>query len=159
MVKIALASQTPDFADPARVLSGMNQVFRGKIEEGFITASYVLFDAEARELRYASAGHQPALLWRRSGGSLQECSESRIILGRFPQARDTNTFVPLVPGDRILVCTDGILEAANGAGEFFGDTQLKPLIASHAGLGPDASRICFSRGRPHGPARPRWTTT
>ena len=65
-----------------------------------------------------------------------ECAESGIILGRFPQARFKNTTLPLMPGDRILIYTDGVLEAANRAGEFFGDTQLKPLIKSHMDLAP-----------------------
>jgi sigma-B regulation protein RsbU (phosphoserine phosphatase) len=136
MVKVAFASQAERATDPAQVLNGMNQVFCGKIEEGFITACYLLFDTEAGKLRYASAGHPPALLWRGDGGRLLECAESGIILGRFPQARFKNTALPLMPGDRILVYTDGVLEAANRAGEFFGDTQLKPLIKSHIDLAP-----------------------
>jgi phosphoserine phosphatase RsbU/P len=137
MVKVAFASQARHGADPAQVLSGMNQVFCGKLEEGFITASYLLFDKAACELRYASAGHPPALLWRRSSGSLQECSKSGIILGRFSQARYASSSLPLAAGDRILIYTDGVLEAANRTGEFFGDTQLKPLMASQGHLAPD----------------------
>lgn len=137
MVKVAFASQAGHATDPARLLSGMNQIFCGKIEEGFITACYLLFDEEACELRYASAGHPPALLWHRSDGGLQECSESGIILGRFSEARYTNTSRPLMAGDRILIYTDGVLEAVNRSGEFFGDTQLKALVASSGALGPD----------------------
>jgi len=136
MVKVAFASQAEHATDPAQVLNGMNQVFCGKIEEGFITACYLVFDTEACELRYASAGHPPALLWRREGGRLLECAESGIILGRFPQARFTNSALPVMPGDRILIYTDGVLEAVNRAGEFFGDTQLRPLMKSHLDLAP-----------------------
>jgi sigma-B regulation protein RsbU (phosphoserine phosphatase) len=134
MVKVAFASQAERATDPAQVLEGMNQVFCGKIEEGFITACYLVFDTEACELRYASAGHPPALLWRRDSGRLLECSEGGIVLGCFPQARFRNTALALMPGDRILLYTDGVLEAANRADEFFGDTQLKPLMKSHIDL-------------------------
>lgn len=136
MVKVAFASQAERATDPAKVLEGMNQVFCGNIEEGFITASYLVFDTEASELRYASAGHPPALLWRRDGGRLLECAESGVVLGCFPQARFKNIALPLMPADRILIFTDGVLEAANRAGEFFGDTQLKPLMKSHIDLTP-----------------------
>ncbi len=44
MLKIAFAAQVPHAADPAQVLSGLNQALCGKFEHHFVTAAYVFVD-------------------------------------------------------------------------------------------------------------------
>ena len=67
MVKVALLAQSPHADAPALVLSGINQIFCGQLERQFVTAAYVYVDAAAGRLRYAAAGHPPALLVSRDG--------------------------------------------------------------------------------------------
>jgi len=135
MLKVAFAGQTAHAEDPARVLAGLNRALCGKFEEHFVTAAYVFVDLEKFAVRYAGAGHPPLLLASRSG-PLAPISESReieangLMLGLFPEATYSSVEVQLDAGDRILLYTDGILEAMNSTREEFGKSRLKQFLAA-----------------------------
>jgi len=135
MLKVAFAGQTAHAADPARVLAGLNRALCGKFEEHFVTAAYVFVDLDKFVLRYAGAGHPPVLLAPRSNAHGRE-SESReveangLMLGLFPEAAYSSVEIPLDAGDRVLLYTDGILEAMNSAREEFGKSRLKKFLAA-----------------------------
>jgi phosphoserine phosphatase RsbU/P len=134
MLKVAFAGQTAHAEDPARVLAGLNRALCGKFEEHFVTAAYVFIDLNKFVLRYAGAGHPPMLLAPRTNAHGRE-SESReveangLMLGLFPEAMYSSVEIPLDPGDRVLLFTDGILEAMNSAREEFGKSRLKKFLA------------------------------
>ena len=136
MVKVAAAAQAPHAASPGRVLTGMNQIFQLKSQ--FITAVYAFLDLEAGRLTWASAGHPPPLLWKKRDGAVLELLQSGMVLGRLRRAAYTEASVPLEPGDRLLLFTDGIPEALNPAGEPFGDARLREILAEASGLSADA---------------------
>ena len=137
MLKVAFAGQTAHAGDPARVLTGLNRALCGKFEEHFVTAAYVFVDLAKLVLRYAGAGHPPLLLAPRNNAQGRE-SESReieangLMLGLFPDAAYSAVEIPLGAGDRILLYTDGILEAMNAAREEFGKSRLKKFLAAYA---------------------------
>jgi len=137
MLKVAFAGQTAHAEDPARVLTGLNRALCGKFEEHFVTAAYVFVDLDKLVLRYAGAGHPPLLLAPRNSAQGRE-SESReieangLMLGLFPDAAYSAVEIPLGAGDRILLYTDGILEAMNAAREEFGKSRLKKFLAAYA---------------------------
>jgi serine phosphatase RsbU (regulator of sigma subunit) len=132
MLKVAAAAEIPHAASPARVLSEMNQIFHGKLRNQFITAFCVFLDLEEGRLTWAGAGHPPALLWRRSTGRVEELAPGGPVMGRLRRAPYAETALPLEPGDRLLLFTDGIPEALSPAGEPFGDERLRGLLAAHA---------------------------
>jgi sigma-B regulation protein RsbU (phosphoserine phosphatase) len=134
MLKVAVAAEAPHAASPARVLSEMNQIFHGKLRNQFITAFCVFADLEEGRITWASAGHPPALLWRRSEGRVEELGAGGPVMGRLRRATYTESALPFSPGDRLLLFTDGIPEALSPAGEPFGDERLQDLLASHANL-------------------------
>ena len=74
------------------------------------------------------------LVWRDSEQKVYEFREKGIILGQFEDARYQNIEVGLESGDRFLLYTDGIIEAANAEGDCFGWTLFKEFISSHANL-------------------------
>lgn len=137
MLKVAFAAQTAHAEDPARVLTGLNRALCGKFEEHFVTAAYIFIDLDTLILRYAGAGHPPLLLSPRTNAQGRE-SESReiesngLMLGLFPEAAYSAVEIPLSVGDRILLYTDGILEAMSIAREEFGKSRLKKFLASYA---------------------------
>ena len=135
MLKVAFAGQTACAQDPARVLAGLNRALCGKFEEHFVTAAYVFVDLEKFVLRYAGAGHPPLLFAPRTNENGRD-SESReveangLMLGLFPEAAYSFVEIPLDAGDRVLLFTDGILEAMNSAREEFGKSRLKKFLAA-----------------------------
>ncbi len=60
--------------------------------------------------------------------------EKGIILGQFEDAQYQNIDLDLKSGDRFILYTDGIIEATNAAGDFFGWDLFKEFITSHASL-------------------------
>lgn len=137
MLKVAVAAEAPHAASPARVLSEMNQIFHGKLKNQFITAFCAFLDLEAGRVAWAGAGHPPALLWRQQEGRVEELAPGGPVMGRLRRAAYSETSLPLGPGDRLLLFTDGIPEALSPAGEPFGDPRLQDFLARHASLPPE----------------------
>ncbi len=135
MVKLAAASQRAVAADPSRFLSGMNSALFGNTQNQFVTAAYVHLNSESRELRYSAAAHPPMLLVR--DGGVTQIEENGLMLAAFAFASYSTTVHKIEPGDRIVMYTDGIVEASNAAGDFFGQDALCELLTETRALSPE----------------------
>src|ERR1039458_10825483 len=102
-----------------------------------LTAAYVYLNAESRELRYSAAGHPPMLLLRNDG--VIEIEENGLMLAAFDFASYSNATHRLEPGDRLLLYTDGIVEASNALGNLLGQKGRTELLRETAGLSPSAA--------------------
>jgi sigma-B regulation protein RsbU (phosphoserine phosphatase) len=131
MLKVALAAQSPHACDPARVLAGLNKTLWGKFKYHFVTAVYVFVDLEKKSMSYAGAGHPPLLLWRTSTGSASEVVENGLLLGLFPEQTYSAVELPVEPGDKAVLYTDGILETRSPSGQEFGDLFKAFLESNH----------------------------
>ena len=134
MVKLAATSQRAHASDPAALLSGMNAALCGNTQSQFVTAAYVHLDATAAQIRYSAAGHPPMLLLR--NGQASSIQENGLMLAAFDFATYANATHPLQSGDRLVLYTDGIVEAANSTGEFFGTDALLAELQKTARLSP-----------------------
>jgi sigma-B regulation protein RsbU (phosphoserine phosphatase) len=135
MVKLAATSQRPNAAEPAALLSGMNQTLYGNTQNQFVTAAYVHLDADSASLRYAAAAHPPMLLLR--AGEVITIEENGLMLAAFPFATYSTAIHPIEPRDRFLLYTDGLIEAANVEGAEFGQQRLSSLLAESEVLSPE----------------------
>jgi serine phosphatase RsbU (regulator of sigma subunit) len=140
MTTVAFASQKPHAADTARTLAEMNRVLCGHFESRYVTAAYVFFETTRRSLRYSRAGHPPPLLWRAASQRIDKLADGAIVLGLLEHAAYGSTEIPFEPGDRLILYTDGLLEAENPAGEWFGDAELNGAIREYASR--DAEAFC-----------------
>jgi phosphoserine phosphatase RsbU/P len=134
MVKMAAISQRDHSAHPAQILSGMNRALCGNTQGQYVTAAYVYLDAESNELRYAAAGH-PSMLQLRNG-KVTEIAENGLLLAAAEGIAYTEKALPIEPGDRLLLYTDGIIEARNVAGEMFGEASLIAALEQTAPHAP-----------------------
>jgi serine phosphatase RsbU (regulator of sigma subunit) len=128
MLKIALAAQSAHADDPARVLQGLNQALCGKFQHHYVTAAYVFVDMEKRTLSYAGAGHPPLLIWGPVSPAVRDVTENGLFLGMFDFATYSSVKVPLPPGDRGLLYTDGISETNNPEGAEFGSERFRQFL-------------------------------
>lgn len=135
MVKLAAASQREHAAQPARLLSGMNAALVGNTQTQFVTAACASFDLRERRLHYSAAAHPPILRLR--GGNVDAIEENGLMLAAFDFAAYEQKALELEPGDRLLMYTDGVVEAANRSGEFFGEARLSETLRAGAALSPD----------------------
>ena len=135
MMKVAFADQTPHASDPARILSNLNTTFGTLLDGQFVTAACALIDLSAQTVTYAGAGHPPALLVR-TCGEIVELAENGFFLGPFRHATYANTSAPFGPGDKLVLYTDGIIEATVAGGEIFGGDRLREFARDRKAVEP-----------------------
>jgi sigma-B regulation protein RsbU (phosphoserine phosphatase) len=128
MLKVAFVGQAAHAHDPARILTGLNRSLCGKFEAHFVTAAYLFVDLEKSLLRYSAAGHPPLLLASRAAGEVREIEQNGLMLGISPEAAYSSVEIPVGPGDRCLLYTDGLFEAKNAAQEEFGKSRCMEFL-------------------------------
>ena len=131
--------------DPSEVLSALNHaIIAPEYGERFVTLAYVQMAIEdsSAQLVVSSAGH-PSPLILRSDGQITALDKVGGILGLFDDVDIVFEEVSLNAGDLLVLYTDGVLEARDRSGEFFGEERLSELLASFPGRSPDevAERI------------------
>lgn len=124
-----------DLAPSAR-LDLLNRVICGERTRRFVTLVCgdlrVAEDGRVR-IAFANGGHpRPVVLGR--DGDPREVAAHGMLVGALEQARFTDTEVELHPGETMLLYTDGVTEARDPAGEFFGTERLLRLLGECAGL-------------------------
>jgi len=120
MAKLAFSLQIGRAHDPSAVLTSMNQILCDQLEGSYVTAVYAVIDADAGRVTLANAGHPPPLVQRHRESGTHVEGEHGLMLGVLPTAVYANAHVDrFAAGDRLLLYSDGVLEARNRAGEFF----------------------------------------
>jgi sigma-B regulation protein RsbU (phosphoserine phosphatase) len=121
---------------PEMVLAQVETTLRNQLGEGhYFTIFYGVLDLGSRVLQFVNAGHCPPIL-RRQNGSLETLEPTRPVLGLLLEAGFCPERLTLATGDRLLLYTDGVSEAANEAGEEFGPDRLTTLVE-----GPEAESL------------------
>lgn len=89
----------------------------------FISFFYAVLDCVDHRLTFCNAGHNPPLLVRRDGTS-RELEAAGAVLGQFSHWRYEQSELQMKKGDRLLLFTDGLVEACNAGGEPFEELNL-----------------------------------
>jgi hypothetical protein len=127
----------PGNLSPASVLKQVNRHLAGELPPGrHVTAVYAVIDTAQGKATMASAGHLPVLVFRQASGKIAKINPAGIAMGldvgpvfdRELQEGD----VPLGPGDRLVLYTDGALRIANETGEEFGEQRFYAAVAREA---------------------------
>jgi serine phosphatase RsbU (regulator of sigma subunit) len=110
----------------------LNQLLCKKTaRERFVSLVWCYFDPVASVLAYINAGHLPALLVRQRGSGefeVERLKEGGPVLGVLPGATYRQTRVIVLPGDLLVVFSDGILEAANALDQEFGEERILAAV-------------------------------
>ncbi len=127
---------TPGTDSPVDVLQRINHLYIHNINfTTFVTIFFARLDPQSRTLSYASAGHNPPLLYRRSTNGSAWLKPTGAAIGLMEDYRIELESVELMEGDTLLLYTDGIVEAINPQGnEQFGYDRLAEIVQQHEGL-------------------------
>ncbi len=140
------------------LLSRLNQHISSDLHgERFMTMHLALFDASTRTVRWASAGHDPAIMYDPATDSFDEPEQGGVPLGILNDSDYEEYFyTPQRPGQVIVIGTDGIWESRNDADEFFGKDRLRAAIrgAGRASAAEIKRAILDAMAAFLGPARP-----
>jgi serine phosphatase RsbU (regulator of sigma subunit)/DNA-binding NarL/FixJ family response regulator len=126
---------------PALVFAASNRrMLQDARSTWFVTALYGVLDPESGALTYCSAGHHPAyLLGTRHAKQTTSLAATGMALGVSEVASWEERTIHLAPGDALVIYTDGITEAQDPSGQFFGERRL--LEAVPAGSNRTAQSI------------------
>jgi serine phosphatase RsbU (regulator of sigma subunit)/CheY-like chemotaxis protein len=127
MVKQAFHAAALEDFSPSAVLERIVIASRLFTDGKYITATCVRLRPASKTLEYASAGHPPGLLLGCDGSVTPLESSAPIIHPALREWHCGQRVIRMERGDRLLLYTDGLTEALNGAGEEFGFERLVGL--------------------------------
>jgi sigma-B regulation protein RsbU (phosphoserine phosphatase) len=139
MTRSLIRTSAANHSNPARALDEVNQhLLAHSTSDMFVTVFYAVLDAATQTLTYASAGQNPPLLRRISGG-IETLTRTGAALGVFEGLALSDASLILSPGDSLVIYTDGVTDALNSQGEEYGTTRLTEAILNAARS--DAKRL------------------
>lgn len=111
--------------DLAGVMGRLNRLLARDMRRGrFVTLFVGILEPRSGGLTYASAGHDPPLLYRGKTGSISVLEATGPPLGILDEGRWTVGRASLAPGDLLVMSTDGVWEVRSPAGELLGRERL-----------------------------------
>jgi sigma-B regulation protein RsbU (phosphoserine phosphatase) len=130
----ALHASAPGERSPARIMTRINRVLADDVRHGlFMTMALVVVDRQARVVRWASAGHDPVLVYHPKADEFDELNAGDVPLGIESEVVfHDHCREGIGPGSVLVVGTDGIWEARNPAREMYGKARLRQVIRAHA---------------------------
>jgi serine phosphatase RsbU (regulator of sigma subunit) len=116
--------------DPAETLSRVNEMLLSDSRSDlFVTVWYGVWDPATGDIAYASAGHNPPILFR-ANGFAEELRGKGIVLGVINTVNLERRSVHLSSGDVLVAYTDGLTEAFRTDGTEFGVVGLQSAAVS-----------------------------
>ena len=116
--------------NPQQLLTNLNRTLAPTTEPGrFMTALAVSYDPITREATLSSAGHPPPLLIRDHDIISAPITTDIPLLIETDMRYSESTTIKMSPGDRLLLFTDGAVEARNPAGQMLEAEGFRKLAA------------------------------
>ncbi len=133
-------SRRTAFEHPAGILRDLNELLHDDLTQAelFITMLYCRFAPDARMLKYANAGHNPGLLLGANDSVCAQLDGDGLILGAKRNVRFEEREIALSAGDKLLFYTDGVVEAQDRSGAFYGLERLCQAFVARRALTPEA---------------------
>jgi sigma-B regulation protein RsbU (phosphoserine phosphatase) len=118
---------------PRELCHRLNRILCDLTPEGkFISFFVGLLNSRDHRLTYCNAGHNPPLLVR-ADGQCTELDAAGAVLGQFPDWRYEQSTVQISSGEKLLVFTDGLVEACDAHEEPFGEDNLVRIAQENPG--------------------------
>lgn len=141
MIRTAIRLESRGNKNPADVLAKVNRFVSDDMRKGmFVTMFYIILDSRNRVLHYASAGHNPMILYRSSSKQTYYLNPSGFPVGiqlpdikLFDQKIQTDS-IRLMEDDILVLYTDGITEAMNHKRELYREERFLQSIRDNGHL-------------------------
>lgn len=100
----------------------------------FVTAFIGLLDPQTHRLQFHSGGQAPILHYQAASRSCRSYKPTSFPLGAMPIVRvKPAVTVDLLPGDALILLSDGFFEYGNAGGEQFGEERVRAIVEAHHG--------------------------
>ncbi|MEQ1907878.1 MAG: PP2C family protein-serine/threonine phosphatase [Vicinamibacterales bacterium] len=139
-LQATIRALAPHFEDLGEFGGAVNRIlYRDGLPTRFASLVYAVLSTDSGIVTLLNAGHMPPL-WLH-GTTLTTLPNGSMVLGMMPDVTFEDQRVAIGRGDLLVVYSDGVSEAMNEAGEFFGDDRLHALAAeTRVMASPDAGR-------------------
>ncbi len=143
MIRTALRLEARGNKSAADVLAKVNNFVSDDVKKGmFVTIFYIILDSKRRIINFASAGHNPMILYRGETKKTYFLNPKGIPVGLNLMEEDSfeksirKENIKLKKDDMLVIYTDGITEAMNRSKEQFGEERFLNLIREYGHLSP-----------------------
>ena len=110
--------------EPSQILKEINKsIYEGNHSQMFVTCFLAILDKSNGVLKFANAGHNPPIIGSNHNYHYLNCNAG-FVLGGLANAFVKDEEIILKPGESITLYTDGVTEARNNNGDFFGEERL-----------------------------------
>jgi sigma-B regulation protein RsbU (phosphoserine phosphatase) len=116
---------------PVEVVSELNRRFQPQ-GDGYFTMIYAVLDTETHEIRLCQAGH-PSPIKIAADGEISEIGDGGFPVGLWPDMTYEETRTNLMPGDRLVLYSDGVIACLNDQQVPYSLEQMKAIIGSQSG--------------------------
>ncbi len=113
---------------PAETLEILNRLILGEMEtEHYFTMLLAIADLSTGQVTMAQAGH-PYPVLQRADGCIEMIGQGGLPVGLIEEARYDQVTITMRPGDRLLICSDGVGECADPDGALLADEGLVRIL-------------------------------
>jgi sigma-B regulation protein RsbU (phosphoserine phosphatase) len=130
-----LRQRTSRSGELDQVVADVNLQLTRDVEDSgrFMTLFICEIDPNNNIIHWVNAGHDPAIIYDRESGKFEDLSGNALPLGVSETATYQKFDKQILPGQIIMMGTDGIWEAQSPQGEMFGKERFKDIIRHNAG--------------------------
>ena len=133
-VRALLHAATDNASSPAEALTRVNRILVNERATALmVTAVLLVVDTVTGAVRFSGAGHEPPLVARAAGG-IEPFEACGVILGLSGRSEFFDQDARLLPGDALVLYTDGITDARDRDRRFYGAERFLSVVRSACGL-------------------------
>lgn len=112
---------------PDAIVADLNRRFQCDDVSDYFTMNCGILDRSGRRLRVCQAGHPPPVIMPRNGLPYM-AGDGGFPVGMFAEAEYATLDIPLKPGDRVILYSDGVTECPDPGGQPYGDDRLLHML-------------------------------
>ena len=143
-IQATVRALAPDMRSLSKLVAKINEIFhRDSLPNIFASLLYVELKPNSGKLQYVNAGHYPPIILK--NGTTEQLAKGEAALGLVATTKYSDRSATLQKGEMFVAYSDGVTEASNVQGSFFGSERLLNILAtskskSAQGLGEEIVR-------------------
>lgn len=123
--------------NPKNILAKTNKaLYQNMKAHNFMSMIYLDWDCQAQQLHYCGAGHEKIIVYSKKEKACRVIPTGGIVLGVMPNVDNllTEQELAVTPGDKVILYTDGVLDAKNNSNESFTFERLEGIVKENGDL-------------------------
>ena len=139
-LQAAVRALAPTLKSLPELADHLNRIFcRDCLPSHFASLVYLELNPDTGRINFFNAGHMPPVLLKK--GTIEEMPQGDTALGLSPDTEFREMSVELNTGDTLIVYSDGITEARNEKGEFYGEQRFFEELKKYHSETPESIGI------------------